>query len=112
MQDEFRPPWCGLYKVHDKLSEGTEVRKRCLPYEGTLDAPVLFLITGLNIFTVAFWLVSVERKRDIVSVRGTEQDNVQLIAVVFALVELAPGLLFFWCAFGYSSACACLLVQR
>jgi hypothetical protein len=104
LQDDFVEPGCGLHKVHDKLSEVTEARKKCMPFEGTLDFPVLLVVTLLNIFTVGYWVNNVDDQKDIISMRGTEQENVQMIAVVFALVEMTPGLLFLWCAH-YLPAC-------
>ena len=69
-----------------------------MPFEGTLDFPVLFLITALNLFTLAYGLVEIAKTGELVSLRGSEQENVKMIALVFALVEATPGVLFMWCA--------------
>lgn len=87
-------PRFALHRVHDKLSDITEKRGKCMPFEGTLDFWVLLLITLMNLFTVCYGLNHLEGK--FFSLRGTERDNVQLIALVFAFVEATPGLLFIW----------------
>jgi hypothetical protein len=99
VQDGFAAPGCGLYKVHDALSDVTDQRKKCMPFDGTLDFWVILVITGLNLFTVGWGLVKLEEAGEIVSLRGTEQENVEMIALVFALVEATPGILFLWYAF-------------
>lgn len=80
------------------MSHVTEKRRACMPFEGTLDFPVLLLITALNLFTLAWGLVDIARTGELVSLRGSEQENVKMIALVFALVEATPGVLFISCA--------------
>jgi hypothetical protein len=92
------PSGCGFYKVHDKLSKVTETRKKCLPFEGTLDFWVLLFITLLNVFVFIYGIVKLAQDGQVVSLRGSEQQNVKMIALVFALVEATPGVLFLWCA--------------
>jgi hypothetical protein len=84
--------------VHDALSNITEKRKMCMPFDGTMDFWVILVITGLNLFTVGWGLVKLDKSGEIVSLRGTEQENIEMIALVFALVEATPGILFIWCA--------------
>ena len=98
MQGDAVEQGCGLYQVHDKLSTVTEKRKKCMPWEGTLDFWVLMAITLLNVVTVVYGLTQVGQESAIFSLRGTEQQNVEMIALVFALVEATPGILFAWCA--------------
>ena len=98
LQGDYAPPGCGLYKVHDALSDVTERRKKCMPFEGTLDFPVLLFITLLNLFTFVYGVIKIGQDGEIVSLRGSEQQNVKMIALVFALVEATPGVLFTWCA--------------
>jgi hypothetical protein len=89
---------CGLYRVHDGLSVVTEQRKKCMPYEGTLDFPVLFAITAINLVAIGYGFSQLAEEGEIISLRGTEEQNVKLIALMFALVEATPGVLFIWYA--------------
>ena len=101
MQGESQVPpgySCGLYCCHDGLSAVTEKRKTCMPYDGTLDFPVLFLITAMNLIALIYGTVQLARQGEIISLRGTEDQNVKMIALVFALVEVTPGFLYLWCA--------------
>lgn len=92
------PGQCNLYFAHAFLSRCTNLRSKCLPYDGTLDPYVLFLITALNCYAGVYGLRSIADRGKVLSLRGTEEDNTRLIAVIFAAVEAAPGLLFLWCA--------------
>lgn len=99
MQEEARAAaGCGLYRVHDALSHVTESRQRCLPYDGTLDFPVIFLITAINIIAVSLGTAKLAAEGEIISLRGTEEQNVKMIALVLGLVEAMPGVMFLWCA--------------
>lgn len=101
LQDEFKPPPgynCGLYCCHDALSKVSEKRKACMPYDGTLDFPVLFIITAMNLIALIYGATTLAREGEIISLRGTEEQNVKMIALVFALVEVTPGFLYLWYA--------------
>jgi hypothetical protein len=99
VQDNSPPPGYryGLYCCHDSLSAVTERRKACMPYEGTLDFPVLFLITAINFIALVYGATELAKEGELISLAGTEQQNVKMIALVFALVETTPGFLFLWC---------------
>ena len=94
---DYVAPGCGFYKVHDKLSDVTDKRKKCMPFEGTLDFWVLLAITLLNVFVFVYGFITLGQQETIISLRGSEQQNVKLIALIFALVEATPGILFLWC---------------
>jgi hypothetical protein len=68
-----------------------------MPYDGTLDFPVLFLITAMNFIALVYGTAKLAEEGEIISLRGTEEQNVKMIALVFALVEVTPGFLFLWC---------------
>lgn len=87
-----------LYKIHDAVSKVTELRKKVMPWEGTFDFWVLLAITLVNLFAVAVGFIRLGNKSAIITVRGCENENVQLIALVFGFVEAVPGLLFLMCA--------------
>lgn len=97
-QEEAPAPGCGLYRVHDALSQVTETRRRCLPYDGTLDFPVIFVITAINIIAISLGTAKLAAEGEIISLRGTEEQNVKMIALVLGLVEAMPGVMFLWCA--------------
>lgn len=100
VQDEsqFPPGYgCGFYCCHNALSTITEKRKGCMPYDGTLDFPVLFIITLMNLIALIYGTVKLAKQGEIISLRGTEEHNVKMIALVFALVEVTPGFLYLWC---------------
>lgn len=87
-----------LYKIHDAISKVTELRKKVMPWEGTFDFWVLLGITLMNLFAVTVGFIRLGNKSAIISVRGCENENVQLIALVFGFIEAVPGLLFIMCA--------------
>eukprot|EP00892_Ulva_mutabilis_P010707 jgi/Ulvmu1/8008/UM004_0244.1 len=95
-QDESAAPGCGCYGVHDGLSRVTETRRRCLPYDGTLDFPVIFIITAINIIAISLGTAKLAAEGEIISLRGTEEQNVKMIALVLGLVEAMPGVMFLW----------------
>lgn len=97
VQDESPAPGCGLYSVHDALSQVTESRRRCMPYDGTLDFPVIFVITAINIVAISLGTAKLAAEGEIISLRGTEEQNVKMIALVLGLVEAMPGVMFLWC---------------
>lgn len=97
-----------LYRIHDSLSKITDQRKKCMPWEGTLDFWVLLLITAMNLFSVVYGLFKLENRSAILTFKGCETDNVQLIALVFAFIEATPGLLFIMCAPPVRLRSACL----
>lgn len=114
VQDESQvPPGynCGLYCCHDALSAVTEKRKTCMPYDGTLDFPVLFLITAMNLIALIYGTTQLARQGEIISLRGTEEQNVKMIALVFALVEVTPGFLYLWCDTSHMTSCAVLTAK-
>ncbi len=51
---------------------------------------MLLFITALNLFAAIYGIVKLSQQGTIISLRGTETQNVQLLAVVFALVEATP----------------------
>lgn len=97
VQDESAAPGCGLYGVHNALSTVTESRRRCMPYDGTLDFPVIFVITAINIIAISLGGAKLAAEGEIISMRGTEEQNVKMIALVLGLVEAMPGFMFLWC---------------
>ena len=87
-----------LFRVHDAGSKVTELRKKCLPFEGTLDFWVLLFITAINLVAVVVGVFSLEDKGAIFTFGGCNSQNIQMIALVFAFIEATPGLLFIMCA--------------
>lgn len=76
----------------------TELRKKCLPWDGTLDFWVLASITIVNLAAVAIGITRLQDRDAIFSFRGCDSQNIQMIALVFAFIEATPGLLFIMCA--------------
>lgn len=114
LQDDAAPPPgynCGFYCCHDALSNITEKRKACMPYDGTLDFPVLFIVTAMNLVALIYGTVNLAREGEIISLRGTEEQNVKMIALVFALVEVTPGFLFLWYVHLIPSALPCMCLS-
>jgi hypothetical protein len=97
-----------LWRVHDGLSHVTNLRKYCLPWEGTFDFWVLAGITGMNILSVYVGVSKLRNKDAIFSLKGCENENIQMIALVFAFIEATPGLLFIMCA----STCPRVLTHK
>jgi len=85
-----------LYHVHNVLSKVTNLRAHCLPFEGTLDFWVLMIITGINAWACVKGFLDANAKGMLFNLGGSTEVNLRLIAVVFAMVEAAPGLLFLW----------------
>lgn len=89
-----------LYRIHDSLSNVTNKRKACMPWEGTFDFWVLLGITLMNLLAVGIGLSRLIEKEGslntpvFTTVNGCQSQNVQLIALVFAFIEATPGLLF------------------
>jgi hypothetical protein len=83
-----------LYLIHDSLSKVTNLRKKCMPWEGTFDFWILLGITALNLIAVYLGITKLEDKDAIFSFKGCQSQNIQMIALVFAFIEATPGLLF------------------
>ena len=43
-----------LFRIHDSLSKVTNLRQKCMPWDGTLDFWVLLTITAMNLFAVGY----------------------------------------------------------
>jgi hypothetical protein len=84
--------------THAELSRVTETRKAVMPYDGTLDVWVLIGLLGMNASVVAYGLLDAHQQGVLFSMAGSEESNLRLIAVVFAMYELVPSILFLWCA--------------
>jgi hypothetical protein len=87
-----------LYRIHDSLSKVTNVRAKCMPWDGTLDFWILLTITAMNLFAVVFGAFRLGDRSAIFSFTGCQSQNIQMIALVFAFIEATPGLLFIMCA--------------
>ena len=86
-----------LYRIHDGLSKITELRKKCMPWDGTFDFWVLLAITVMNLLAVGIGFVRLNDRNAVFSFEGCESQNIQMIALVFAFIEATPGLLFLMC---------------
>jgi hypothetical protein len=98
-----------LHRIHDSLSKVTETRKKCMPFEGTFDFWVLSGITIMNLIAVGIGFYKLEGKKALLTVKGCQAQNVQLIALVFAFIEATPGLLFLMCAPRAMTCLPCVL---
>jgi hypothetical protein len=87
-----------LHKIHDSLSSVTEQRKKCMPWEGTLDFWILLGITVMNLIAVVLGIRNLQDHKAIFSFSGCSSQNIQMISLVFAFIEATPGLLFIMCA--------------
>ena len=83
-----------MHRLHGAMSKVTEARKKCMPFEGTLDFWVLLGITIMNLVAVGIGFYKIQDKEQLLTLRGCQSQNVQLIALVFAFIEATPGLLF------------------
>jgi hypothetical protein len=59
---------------------------------------VLLTITAMNVFAVAFGIHKLKDQGAIWTFAGCQDQNIQMIALVFAFIEATPGLLFIMCA--------------
>jgi hypothetical protein len=102
-QSPTKPNTVRLHRGHAGLSRISELRKHCLPMDGTLDVWVLMATTLLAIFSAA---VGIRRLifRDAIARWNENGDTLIWIGIVFALVDSVPGLLFAGCAFGFLQA--------
>lgn len=103
---ERRATWAS--GVHATVSRVTETRKAVMPYDGTLDVWVLMALLAMNASVVAYGLLDAHQQGVLFSMAGSEESNLRLIAVVFAMYELVPGLLFLWCAPRQTLSTRCL----
>ena len=101
-----------MHRIHGALSKVTETRKKCMPFEGTLDFWVLLGITLMNLIAVGVGFYKIQDKQQLLSLRGCQSQNVQLIALVFAFIEATPGLLFIMCAPCNLRVFPCTVVAR
>ena len=93
-----------MHRAHDYLSKVTDQRKKCMPWEGTLDFWILLGITLMNLAAVGIGFYKLSVGTDVegrpweqpvfTTLTGCQSQNVQLIALVFAFIEATPGLLF------------------
>jgi hypothetical protein len=82
------------YKLHAALSRVTNLRRKCMPMDGTFDVWVLFAITASQIYALVCGLVRLYREGSFSSWKGAASVNVLWLGVVYALVDSVPGLLF------------------
>jgi hypothetical protein len=81
----------------------TEVRKKFLPMDGTLDIWVLGFFTILNLTAAIYGVIRLAQKNALVE-WDNANESLKWIGVVFAIADASPGLLFFGCA----SPCFCV----
>ena len=83
--------------VHAALSRVTEARRRVMPLGGTLDMWVLLAITAADLAAAAVGLMDL---KDVHSsqLRWDAGSPVKMIAIVYAIIDAVPGLLFLGCA--------------
>ena len=69
-----------------------------MPFEGTFDFWILLGITGMNVVAFVKGFYDANTGGMLFNLAGSTEINLRLIAVVFAMVEAAPGILFMWYA--------------
>ena len=79
------------YRVHSTLSRVTNMRRRCLPFDGTFDISILAGITGLDLFAAAWGLKRLAGAGAFSSFGGG-YENFLWLGVILALVDAIPGL--------------------
>jgi hypothetical protein len=86
-----------LKDLHSALSKVTELRRKCMPLDGTLDVWVLIFFMTLSIFSAA---IGAKRliERNALFQWNDNRDSLIWLGVVFACVDATPGLLFMGCA--------------
>ena len=81
--------------LHAALSRVTEARRCFMPLGGTLDIWVLLAVTAADLTAAAVGLSKLETSS---LLRWDENNTIQLIGIVFAILDSIPGILFLGCA--------------
>lgn len=85
-----------LTDVHASLSKVTNVRKKFMPLDGTLDIWVLIIRLLIGLVAAVFGIIRLV-KRDAL-IRWEEESTLIWLAIAFAIVDSTPGLLYLGCA--------------
>eukprot|EP00892_Ulva_mutabilis_P012255 jgi/Ulvmu1/9401/UM051_0029.1 len=91
-----------LTHVHAKLSKVTDVRKKFMPLDGTLDIWVLGIRLLISLTAAGFGIYRIAERDALV--RWEERSTLIWLAIAFAIVDSTPGLLYFGYLATYSWA--------
>ena len=87
----------GLKRAHAALSRVTEQRRRCMPWDGTLDMWALVAVMVMGLTAAAVGLKRLYERNALVE-WNEERNGLVWVGIVFALVETTPSLMYFGCA--------------